>query len=160
MTGLGIGLTLVKTLVEIHGGTVDVSSAGLGHGSEFIVRLPIMVESADRGARHVHHRAGHGDGRFGSCCRRQSGCRGNARHAPRAQRTRNAHVCDGLEAVEATMRLRPDVVLLDVGLPRLERLRSGRRIREQHKHPERPVLVAVTGWGQEEDRRRSARSRL
>ena len=50
VTGLGIGLTLVKTLTQMHGGTVDVSSAGIGQGSEFIVRLPIIVETAARGA--------------------------------------------------------------------------------------------------------------
>jgi signal transduction histidine kinase len=46
VTGLGIGLTLVKTLTQMHGGTVEVTSAGIGHGSEFIMRLPIMVETA------------------------------------------------------------------------------------------------------------------
>lgn len=61
---------------------------------------------------------------------------------------------DGLEAVEATARHRPDVVLLDIGLPRLNGYDAGRRIREQSSG-ERPVLIALTGWGQEDDRRRS-----
>lgn len=61
---------------------------------------------------------------------------------------------DGVEAIEATTRLQPDLVLLDIGLPRLNGHEAGRRIREQHKRG-RPVLVALSGWGRDEDRRRS-----
>jgi CheY-like chemotaxis protein len=60
----------------------------------------------------------------------------------------------GLEAVEAAQRIQPDVILLDIGLPKLDGYEAARRIREQRGN-RRPVLVAVTGWGQEEDRRRS-----
>ena len=67
--------------------------------------------------------------------------------------THTAH--DGVEAVEATTRLQPDLVLLDIGLPRLNGYEAARRICEQHTHGGRPVLVALSGWGQDEDRRRS-----
>ena len=157
VTGLGIGLTLVKTLTEMHGGTVDIGSAGIGQGSEFIVRLPILVDAAALTSRALTpdpsitatglrilivddnwdaaemlaiylHQSGH--------------------------ETHTAH--DGLEAIEATTRLQPDLVLLDIGLPRLNGYEAARRIRERHKHAAGPALVALTGWGQDEDRRRSA----
>jgi DNA-binding response OmpR family regulator len=64
-------------------------------------------------------------------------------------------VHDGLDAVEATLKLRPHLVLLDIGLPRLSGYDVARMIREQNTREDRPVLVAVTGWGQTEDRRRS-----
>jgi CheY-like chemotaxis protein len=64
-------------------------------------------------------------------------------------------VHDGVEAVEATTTLQPDVILLDIGLPRLNGYEAARKIRERHDHPGRPLLVALTGWGQDEDRRRT-----
>jgi PAS domain S-box-containing protein len=151
--GLGIGLTLVKRLVEMHGGTVTASSEGPGKGSEFVVRLPILAErlqaetpgtapattvpplrilvvddNTDTAASLaiLLNLAGH--------------------------ETRTAH--DGLEAVATAEKFRPDVVLLDIGLPRLNGLDACRRIREQ-PWGKNTFLVALTGWGQEEDRRRS-----
>ena len=67
--------------------------------------------------------------------------------------THMAH--DGVEAVEATTKLQPDVILLDIGLPRLNGYEAARKIREQQEQAGRPLLVALTGWGQDEDRRRS-----
>jgi two-component system, chemotaxis family, CheB/CheR fusion protein len=67
--------------------------------------------------------------------------------------THMAH--DGVEAVEATTKLQPDVILLDIGLPRLNGYDAARKIREQREQPGRPLLVALTGWGQDEDRRRT-----
>ena len=156
-TGLGIGVTLVKTLTELHGGTVDVTSAGIGQGSEFIVRLPIMmVETATVPPLAMTREP-----------------------APTAKALRilivddnrdtaamlalllqfsghDTHIAyDGVEAVEATTTLQPDVILLDIGLPRLNGYEAPRRIREQHEQPGHPFLVALTGWGQDEDRRRS-----
>ena len=67
--------------------------------------------------------------------------------------THTAH--DGVEAIEATTRVQPDLVLLDIGLPRLNGYEAARRIREQYKDSAGPALVALSGWGQDEDRRRS-----
>jgi two-component system, chemotaxis family, CheB/CheR fusion protein len=67
--------------------------------------------------------------------------------------THTAH--DGVEAVEATTKLEPDVILLDIGLPRMSGYEAARQIREQQEQPGRPLLVALTGWGQDEDRRRT-----
>jgi CheY-like chemotaxis protein len=64
-------------------------------------------------------------------------------------------VHDGAEAVEAATTLQPDVILLDIGLPRLNGYEAARKIREQQEQPGRPLLVALTGWGQDEDRRRT-----
>ena len=151
--GLGIGLTLVKTLVQMHGGSVDARSDGLGRGSEFTIRLPIaaalpeavptapvapltaasrrvlIVDDNDDGAESLSvllELAGH--------------------------QTWKAH--DGVEAVEATGRLRPDVVLLDIGLPRMNGYQACREIRKQ-PWGKMVVLIALTGWGQDEDRLQS-----
>ncbi len=152
--GLGIGLTLVKALVEMHGGTVQARSEGLGHGSEFVVRLPTLAEAPrpePRKAGGVAPKAArrrvlivddNEDGAESLAMLLQLG----------GHETHTAH--DGLQAMEAAERLRPDVVLLDIGLPRLNGYEVCRRIREQPWGRDL-ILVAVTGWGQQEDRRLS-----
>ncbi|MCA1705262.1 MAG: response regulator, partial [Actinobacteria bacterium] len=153
--GLGIGLTLVQRLVEMHGGTVEARSDGPGKGSEFVVRLAV-AEVKDPGPQRAacEHEKGAAPARrilvvddnrdvadsLGMLLRMM----GNEVHT--------AH--DGLEAVGAAAAFQPDVVLLDLGLPKLNGYEAARRIREQDGGTDM-VLVAVTGWGQEEDRRRS-----
>lgn len=154
VTGLGIGLTLVRTLVQMHGGTVDVSSAGVGLGSEFVVHLPLMVgtptpspepattvPAATRALRILVVDDNRDSVESLAMLLQFSG-----------HETHMAH--DGVEAVEAAARLRPDVILLDIGLPGLNGYQAARRIRDEQTEGG-PVLVALTGWGQEEDRRRS-----
>ena len=154
VSGLGIGLALVKTLTQMHGGTVDVSSAGIGQGSEFIVRLPIQVETAALkppprtrdlvAATKLRILIVDDNWDAADMLAMLLQFSGHETHT--------AH--DGVEAVEATTRLQPDLILLDIGLPRLNGFDAARRIREQHKQG-CPVLVALSGWGQDEDRRRS-----
>ena len=154
-SGLGIGLTLAKTLVELHGGMLEAYSPGLGHGSEFVVRLPIIIEipkpqpagpaiteSTTVTARRILVVDDNIDSAESLTALLDLG--GHA--------TRSAY--DGQEAVEAAMNFQPDVVLLDIGLPELNGYDVARKIREQ-PWGQRVVLVALTGWGQEEDRRRS-----
>jgi signal transduction histidine kinase/ActR/RegA family two-component response regulator len=156
MTGLGIGLTLVNTLTQMHGGTVDVASAGIGQGSEFIVRLPIIVGETATVPAHAMTR----EPALTAKALRILIVDDNRDAAGMlamllkfsGHETHMAH--DGVEAVEAATRLQPDVILLDIGLPRLNGYEAARKIREQQQ-PRRPLLVAVTGWGQEEDRRRT-----
>jgi len=153
--GLGIGLTLVKRLLELHGGDIEVRSKGPGRGSEFIARLPVTsleagkpsgVETAEPKAPASTRRVLIVDDNkdaadsLGILLRMM----GNEVHT--------AH--DGLEAVGAAAIFHPEVVLLDIGLPKLSGYEVARRIREQEDGVE-TLLVAVTGWGQPEDRRRS-----
>jgi len=154
LSGLGIGLTLVRTLVEMHGGSVQASSPGIGHGSEFVVRLPIVVEAdtqpplpsipepAVTPLRILIVDDNRDSADMLATLLKFSG-----------HETHTAH--DGMAAVEAATRLDPDVILLDIGLPQLNGYEAARRIREQNSGKGRPVLVALTGWGQDEDRRRS-----
>jgi PAS domain S-box-containing protein len=154
--GLGIGLSLVRRLVGMHGGTVEAASEGLGRGSEFIVRLPILSASKQEPAG--------ANGAIGKSVRPQ-GCRilvvDDNRDAAltlgtmlelRGNDVRVAH--DGLEALEIAQTFRPDVALLDIGLPRLNGYETAKRIRKEPWGAD-IFLIAVTGWGQEEDRRRS-----
>jgi len=164
VSGLGIGLTLVKSLVEMHEGTVDVDSAGVGHGTQFTIRLQIfeqVLASAYRFDPHVppthEPTVSHP---ITTKARRILIVDDNrdaaASLAILLQLTGNeTHtVHDGLAAVEAAATLKPDVILLDIGLPKLNGFEACRKIREQpsSKHI---VIVALTGWGQDEDRRRS-----
>jgi signal transduction histidine kinase len=150
--GLGIGLTLVKRLVEMHGGSITVHSEGLHHGTEFVVRLPILEarRAEDRAVASSPPATAHrilvvdDNADAAESLAKLLEMTGNETHT--------AH--DGMEAVEAAERLRPDVVLLDISLPKLNGLDVCRRIREQPWGREM-MMVAVTGLGQEEDRRRS-----
>jgi PAS domain S-box-containing protein len=153
--GLGIGLTLVRRLVEMHGGTVEARSDGPGKGSEFTVRLPLAADGAGG------PRVAAGEGPAAAPRRRILIVDDNHDSAMSlgmmldlmGNETRTAH--DGLAAVEAAGEFRPDVILLDIGLPKLNGYDACRRIREQ-PWGRGIVIVALTGWGQEEDRRRSA----
>lgn len=153
--GLGIGLSLVKRLVEMHGGTVGARSAGPGMGSEFVVRLPIAVGQA--------HASGQtsGDEQPAPAASLRilvvDDNRDNADSLAAMLRimgneTRTAY--DGDEALRAAEEFRPRVVLLDIGLPKLSGYEVCRRIREQ-PWGRRMVLIAVTGWGQDDDKRRA-----
>jgi two-component system CheB/CheR fusion protein len=152
--GLGIGLTLVRRLVELHGGTVEARSEGIGRGSQFVVRLPVSAtdaandervkdeaQPANRGARRILVVDDNRDAADSLCMLLAS----------RGHDVRAAY--DGLEAVGAAVTFRPDVVLLDIGLPKLSGNDAARRIREARG--DGVLLVAVTGWGQEEDRKRA-----
>ena len=154
VAGLGIGLTLVKTLAEMHGGTVEATSPGVGHGSEFIVRLPIVIEAAlptpppttiettVTPLRILIVDDNRDSADMLAMLLTFSGHETHTEH-------------DGLAAVEAVHRLDPDVVVLDIGLPVLNGYDAARRIREQNGGSGRPFLIALTGWGQDEDRCRS-----
>ncbi len=156
--GLGIGLTLVRRLVEMHGGSVEAHSEGHGKGSEFVVRLPVGEEPPGlEGPRGP----GHGERPAGLPKRRILVVDDNKDSAASlammlslmGHETRTAF--DGLASVEAAAAFRPDLILLDIGLPKLNGYDACRRIREQ-PGGRGIVIVACTGWGQDEDRRRSS----
>ncbi len=154
--GLGIGLTLVRRLVELHGGCVEAHSDGIGRGSEFVVRLPVSpVDAANdpqvkdapgepQQKRRILVVDDNRDAADSLCMLLKA----------RGHEVRVAY--DGLEAVGAAVAFRPDVVLLDIGLPKLSGNEAARRIREARG--DEVLLIAVTGWGQEEDRRRALES--
>lgn len=154
--GLGVGLSLVKGLVELHGGKIEARSDGPGRGSEFIVRLPVAREmpverpAAPRGDRTKEP---------GKKCRIlvADDCRDSTDTFAMLLRARGYEVgtaYDGEQTMEAARALRPDVLVLDIGMPELNGYEICRRIREQ-PWGEGVFLVALTGWGQGEDRRRA-----
>jgi PAS domain S-box-containing protein len=152
--GLGIGLTLVRRLVESHGGSVEARSEGPGKGSEFVVRLPIAgetdratvprrsVEVAVSKRRVLVVDDNEDSGDTLSMLLRIKG------HEVRTAR-------DGLQAIELVPEFLPEVILMDVGMPRLNGYEATRRIR-QMPSGEAIFIVAVTGWGQPDDKQRSA----
>lgn len=151
--GLGIGLFLVKRLVEMHGGTVTAISRGRGHGAEFVVRLPVPSGAA------LLEGPSESPGSTGIVVRHRVLVADDNRDAAQSLCTllklwghevRLAY--DGPQTLEEALRFRPELVLLDIGLPKMHGYDVAQRLRE---HPELRdvILVAVTGWGQEEDRR-------
>jgi len=156
--GLGIGLTLVKNLVEMHGGRVEAHSPGLGKGSEFVVRLPLMVQASDEASarRNGHHgppKAGSGHRLLVVDDNYDAATSLLMLLKLQDHDVRVAH--DGPTALEIAATFRPDLVLLDIGMPIMDGYEVATRLR---KIPglESIVIVALTGWGQREDRRRSA----
>jgi CheY-like chemotaxis protein len=155
--GLGIGLSLVKRLVEMHGGTVAARSNGAGQGSEFIVRLPTIHASAgsELPARSEARATAAASGqRILVVDDNQDSATTLAMLLSlMGHETRTAH--DGLEAIEVADEFHPNVALLDIGMPKLNGYETARRMRE-HAWGRQMLLVALTGWGQEADRRRSS----
>jgi signal transduction histidine kinase/ActR/RegA family two-component response regulator len=149
--GLGLGLTLVRRLVEMHGGSVSVTSAGLGHGSEFRVSLPavqqvtaaslapaskpIVVTAAQHRILVVDDNRDAADSLAGLLTK--GGHRVQTRY-------------DGASALDEIRRFKPNVVLLDIGLPGMSGYDVARCIRNSRDDL---LLIAITGYGQEEDRR-------
>ncbi len=153
--GLGIGLSLVQRLVELHGGSVEASSPGLGKGSRFTVRLPLQVEPDKRitaapeaGAATSPHRRRVlvVDDNHDAALSLAMVLEMKGNHAWTAH--------DGIEALDMAAEFQPEVVLLDIGMPRLNGHDVARRIREQPSG-KAMVLIALTGWSQEADRDRS-----
>jgi PAS domain S-box-containing protein len=153
--GLGIGLSLVKRLVEMHGGTVEATSAGKDKGSEFVVRLPLPGD-----ARPAATESGDGAA-AGPAPRRRVLVADDNRDSAQTMTlllakmgadVRTAY--DGDEALTLAGQARPDVVLLDIGMPKMDGYEVARRIRAAPWGAD-IKLIALTGWGQDEDRRRS-----
>jgi CheY-like chemotaxis protein len=154
--GLGIGLTLVKRLVELHGGSVEARSAGLGMGAEFIVRLPEHAAAAAMPAAPAE-RAGPGE----AARRHRILIADDNRDAADSlavvlsvggHEVRTAY--DGQQALEVAESFQPELALLDIGMPRMNGYDAARAIRAR-PFGDDIVLVALTGWGQPEDKQRS-----
>jgi signal transduction histidine kinase/ActR/RegA family two-component response regulator len=157
--GMGIGLTLVRRLVELHGGTVEVASAGTGRGSEFTIRLPLASVQV------IRPTSGAAPSKIG------------VEHAPSCgpilvvddnvdaartlehllrSRGHEAHALfDGATALAWAETRQPAVAILDIGMPQMDGYELAQRLRGRFSSAEL-FLVALSGWGQDEDRRRSA----
>jgi CheY-like chemotaxis protein len=156
--GLGIGLALVKGLVELHGGTVSAASEGPGRGSRFVVDLPVAEGSTPCERRPVAPAPGPGSEAV------------QAQRVLLADDNRDAAdmlstllrlaghevltAYDGPSALELVLRHRPEVVVLDIGMPGLNGYEVARQVRAR-AGARQPLLVAATGWGQQEDRRKA-----
>jgi signal transduction histidine kinase len=156
--GLGIGLTLVKTLVEMHGGSVSAHSAGRGCGSEFTVRLPLIrTEAGDPSSAPEESAAATSPGKTSAPLRilvvddNQSAshllCR-LLRKLDQEVRVANS----AAEACEQIASFAPQLVISDVAMPQMSGYELARSIRRMPL-PEQPMLIALTGYGQESDRR-------
>jgi CheY-like chemotaxis protein len=155
--GLGIGLSLVQRLVELHGGTVAAASPGLGLGSTFTVRLPaptgtaaaacgaaaaLVVAAAPQGPLRILVADDNVDAADVMCALLDAS----------GYDTRIAY--DGVEALAIAREFQPQLALLDLGMPRMDGFEAARRMRADPQLA-RTVLVAVTGWGAESDRDRT-----
>jgi PAS domain S-box-containing protein len=153
--GLGIGLTLARRLVEMHGGNIRVTSEGTGKGSSFTVELPIGRDivpaqedhagtDRDRAARKLCIVVADDNEAATETLSMVMRMLGHEVHP----------AYDGMQAVEITQRVKPDVVLMDIGMPRKNGYDAARDIRKIHGG-DRMLLVALTGWGSEEDMQRT-----
>jgi len=161
--GMGIGLALVRRLVELHGGVITAASAGWGQGSEFVVRLPALsAEEAGPAPRDAERVAAD---RAAAALPSPARLRilivddnvDTARSlklllSMEGHEVEIAH--DGLATLKVADSFRPDVILLDIGLPRMDGYEVARRLRAR-PDMQRALLVALTGYGQDDDRRRS-----
>lgn len=151
--GLGIGLTLVRTLVALHGGAVEARSDGPGRGSAVVVRLPAHLVRDDAGPAPAARQAA-------SARRRVAVVDDNVDAAEmlatllrlRGHEVALAH--DGPSALALLDAVRAEVVVLDIGMPGMDGHEVARELRRRPAYA-RALLIAMTGWGQEEDRRRS-----
>ena len=154
-TGLGVGLALARTIVELHHGSIEVKSEGAGKGAEFTIRLP--AEGAGQASHAVQPK-------------RRSSTRAVARRVLVVDDNVDAAlmlaalvkqfghevltVHDGPQALRVAENFQPDVILLDIGMPGMNGFEVARSLREKGISPA-PRIVAVTGWGKPEDQERS-----
>ena len=154
--GLGLGLPLVRSLVELHGGRVAVASAGSGRGSEFTVRLPLGPTSIGCGPRAPQraHRTSTSGGMLVLVVEDNRDGRESLRDLLEIWGHRVELAEDGYDGLAKALSVHPDVALVDIGLPGIDGNELARRIRAS-MNGDCPCLIAMTGYGQPEDRNRA-----
>jgi CheY-like chemotaxis protein/nitrogen-specific signal transduction histidine kinase len=154
--GLGIGLTLVRQLVEIHQGSVRAYSDGRGQGSRFVLSFPVLASGRDEVPVSVRPTSGETSPSRLILVVEDNADAAESLRLVLLSQGHQVHVLhDGIAAAETVERLDPDVVLLDLGLPGVDGLEVARRVR-QRGLARQPLLVATTGLGRDEDRISSA----
>jgi len=152
--GLGVGLALVRRVIELHGGSIQARSAGAGQGAEFIARFPLSVEQLKVVAR--------GEPRVPSALRRLrilivDDNKDAADTLSQLLASMDQDICtvyDGVAAIAAAKTFQPEVVLLDIGMPEMSGYEVARALHAENSSA-KPVLVAITGWGQGADRQQA-----
>jgi PAS domain S-box-containing protein len=153
-TGLGVGLALARSIVELHHGTIEARSEGAGKGSEFTLRLPALAVAEERPQAASPSREP-----MAVKPKRMLVVDDNVDVAAmladllRAQGHEVIAVNSGSEALQAADEFRPDIIMLDLGMPGMDGFEVARRLRLRKRHPE-PLIVAVTGWSKEENEAR------
>ena len=150
--GLGIGLTLVRSLVSMHGGTVHARSEGPGRGSEFVVSLPLVAAQPHRST--ASHLPSQIPPRRILIVDDNSDAADTLGELLGALGAKVSVAYSGPAALASVESFHPDAVILDIGMPEMDGYEVARRIRAM-KLPRPPVLIALTGWGQVSDQRRS-----
>lgn len=149
--GLGIGLALVKGLVEMHGGTVTAESGGLGKGSAFTVRLPALESKAEEAKREPTWPIARGHQRRILVVDDNQDSAASMALMLKLKGNEVETANDGVEAIEAAKRFQPQVILMDVGMKRLSGYEATQQIRQQDWGKDM-TIIALTGWGQERDK--------
>ena len=150
--GLGVGLTLVRRLVELHGGRVEAASTGPGRGSVFTVRLPALIDPAQEDARAAKAPGAPSRQRI-LIVEDNADNREMMRILLETSSNEIYEASDGVSGVEMTIQLQPDTVLIDIGLPGIDGYEVARQIRSKLR--DRSRLIALSGYGQEKDRKRA-----
>ncbi|MDB5805336.1 MAG: chemotaxis protein CheY [Betaproteobacteria bacterium] len=154
--GLGVGLALARSIVELHHGTLEASSAGIGQGAEFVIKMPLLKSASRLGAGAPvvsEESAPQLSRRVLVVDDSEDAAEGlSGLLSARGHLVKTAH--DGGRAIEIFTEFCPDIVLLDIGMPGMSGLEVARRLRERNRIP-RPFIVAVTGWGKAEDEART-----
>ena len=151
-SGLGVGLALARSIVELHHGTLEAKSEGSGKGAQFVICLPMIANRPgvdSRGAKKSGDEPAHHD--EGRGAQRIMVVDDNADAAAMLASLLHNHghdvrvAVDGRKALEMAREFAPHVVLLDIGMPGMNGLEVARRLRQQNQEP-RPLIAAVTGW--------------
>jgi len=151
--GLGVGMTLAKRLVELHGGRITAHSDGPGQGSSFAVKLNLLNVPALRAIPPAHAGLARNNARVLIVDDNRDGAQGLALMlGMEGHEVRTA--ADGLEALDIAEEFQPHVVLLDIGMPGIDGYETARRLR-MRPWAQSTLLCAQTGWGQEDDKRRA-----